>query len=745
MAERRVDWSFGPGHGPISGVVNAALGAAGATMVADLAHTPPLWGLVGGTVAAAGATIASVAQDAPGSALVYRAMCWVGAGSWSAWALATATSEPFSGPWSTPALAALAVGTVGAAMTGQAFKHANDKAEAERQDAVVVELERLRAEDDARSVASEHDRIAVEWRRRIARVCHVELEQGEDRGIVGVKLWDGDPCPGFTIDGNCPPGGTSWRTLQRFEEELAADAGLLEGCSAKIKQGAHRGAFLIDVMTRNVLAEEKVYPAEYPHESINEPRLLSYTASDQEVRVSLRQETMLIVGPTGTGKTTTVNDVIAEHLKCVDVISCVIDFNGGSLAIPWLMPWRADPGGCPRPPISWVADTPEKALEMTEGILDVIKDRKQAYAHLKVANNTTLLPISAEIPQFTIFIDEVAEILGSGALRNPVVRKVADNVLEIQRIGRDSGGRLIISSLGDTIETLGSTSVVTNAKVKMAMGGTPMSILGRLFDDYKMSAEDAIYPGTAHTKIHQATPFLTKVPNLLPNQLSDIAKATSDRRCDPDERALKVLGDRWTRRWDNSHELLTLLDAGVEALRNGESMAAAVSMAAPAVRSGGDGDGADAPAGGAGTRRDDTPSLADAMTDLEAAKSRLQNVDPVPDPGSSESELPPLPRDADFSVVESWLVPGTPATDATGKRKPLPKARMRQLVWDAGDAGIGPTAVHKALESEGYGTTYQTVNGWMKSDAQAGILDQAGDRAPYTRGPKMTDPYAAEG
>lgn len=738
MAARRVDWSFGPGHGPVSGVINAAGSALGLTMVADLGHVGPVWGLVGGTVAAGGALVASIRQNAPGAALAYRSLCWMGAGGWSTYALASATAEPFSGPWSTPALASLTVGTIGAAFAGLAFRRSEEKEEAKRQAQEDAKLAEQVADDEARAGGGDHDRIAEVWRKRIKRVCHVDLDPNPGKGIVGVQMWDGDPSPGFTIDGNLPPGGAWWKTLKKYAEALASDARLPEGCSVSVEPGVDRGAFLMRVMTRNVLAEDKAYPREYPHETINDPRLLAYRADDQPVRVPLRQDVALIVGPTGSGKTNTMNVLIAEHLKCVDVIPCVIDFNGGSLAIPWLMPWRADTTTCPRPPIAWVADTPQKALTMTETILDVIKDRKQSYAHVKVAANETLLPISAEIPQFTIIIDESAEVLGAGAIRDPLVRRVADNVLEIQRIGRDSGGRLLISSLGATNETMGSRAVKIHSKVKLAMAGTPGDELGYLMDDYKIVAEDAKWEGSSHIKLGQDPPFLGKVPYILPAQIAEIACATSDRRCDPDERALQVMGDRWTSRWDDSQELLALLDAGVEAMRHGESMAAAVASVSPADRV----EAASETAVPSHRQGDESAKpLADALADLEATKRRLREVEPVPDSGPREDELPPLPADADFSVVESWLTPGTPATDANGRRKPLPRQRMHQLVWDAGEDGIGPTAVHKVLEQEGYETTYQTVNGWMRDDARDGILFQAGNRAPYLRGPKLTNPY----
>lgn len=742
MAARRVDWSFGPGHGPVSGVINAAGSAMAATMVADLAHTPPIWGLVAGTAAAAASTVSALWHDSPGRAVAYRALCWMAAGSWSAWSMGV----PESGPWSNSALASLAIGTFAAGVTGLGLSAAERREEAQRiKDAMDVAAFIQRNAEAAQAAAStEEDRIAIDWAARIQRLCRESMPGfTKDEHIIGVELWPGEPYPGFTIDGNCPAGGSSWKTLQAKEEEFASDARLPDGCSVKVEPGVDRGAFLMRVMVRNALTEEKLYPRKYPHESINDPRLIAYRDNGQPVKASFRQEVALIVGPTGTGKTVTMNDLIAEHVKCVDVILCAIDFNGGSIAIPWLMSWRADPESCPREPISLVADTPEKALDLTEGILDVIKDRKQSYAHLKVSANTTLLPISAELPQFTIFVDEVAEILGMEAQRDPIVRKVAENLLEIQRIGRDSGGRLVIASLGATNETLGSRTPKIHSKIKLAMGGTPSDEIAYLMDTYKMTPEDAKYPGTAHIKLAQGVPFIGKVPYLDPSQIAEIARATSDRRPAPDARALQILGDRWTKRWERSKELLALLDAGVEALRQGESVSAVVAAVAPERAEG----GKERETVSGGERFSEKPiPLGDAMANLEAARQRMRDAEPVKVPDSEvPADLPELPEPADFSVVEGWLQPGAPATDDSGRRKPMPRIRMRQLVWDSGEHGIGPTAVHEKLKTDGYGTTYQTVNGWMKDDTKAGLLDQAGDRAPYTRGPKMTDPYAGQG
>ncbi|HET6213321.1 MAG TPA: hypothetical protein VFE14_10660 [Micromonosporaceae bacterium] len=702
-------------------MANAAAAACAFTMVSDLANahglfpSAPWWGLGGGATAAALAAGIGAWQYQPTRAVLYRAGCWLAAGLWSMAAIR-------GNPWSPRSWLALAIGTVAAGAIGLAYSRVDQRARAREQR---EEGHRRRLADAARRPgrrAAVHDEIAAEWTGRITRVCSIAVV------VRNVELWPGEQLPGFTLDADLPEGGTTWQDLQRYQDGLAADARLPEGCAVEVGPGADRGCVLLRVGIRNALAEDKAYPRVYPHESINEPRLLAVWKDDTEVRVPMRQETALIVGPTGSGKTTTLNVVIADLLKCVDVIPCVIDFNGGGLAIPWLLAWRLDPQRCPRPPISWVADSPTKALTMTQALLELATDRKQAYASVKMAANTTLLPICADLPLFMLLIDEVAEVLGTAGQRDPTIRKVADNVLELQRIGRDSGVRLVISGLGATIETLGSRAVGIHSKVKLAMAQTPPDEMYYLFNVSKLSAEDAVYPGTAHIQLGVDPPRVGKVPNLVPDQIIEIACATSDRRPDPDQRGLQVLGERWTGRWDRCAELLARLDAGaaaVEALRRGEPISAVVGAVTPARPA----NPTPAPAAS-----DDAGSLSGALADLNAARQQLNDAIDQADAPHSTPEDPASVQALEAMFQAPAIQPDRPwvAPPAAAAPHKHPRTRMRELVTEARETGITPGEVHKRLQAEGYSTVLQTVTTWMRDDAAAGIITQpGGDRTPY--------------
>ncbi|MEV5211301.1 GIY-YIG nuclease family protein [Micromonospora sp. NPDC053740] len=123
---------------------------------------------------------------------------------------------------------------------------------------------------------------------------------------------------------------------------------------------------------------------------------------------------------------------------------------------------------------------------------------------------------------------------------------------------------------------------------------------------------------------------------------------------------------------------------------------------------------------------------------------------------------PPMPRPAEVDGVApaptydppSQPTPVTPPAGgeldrmeidlATGRLRQHPRDRVREIVKAAHISGMGPGKVFKKLQTEGYPTTFQTVNGWLKADAAAGILIQpGGSRTPYFPGPRLGYPYPA--
>src|SRR5207237_1189442 len=131
-------------------------------------------------------------------------------------ALATATAEPFSGPWATSNLVMLAIGALGAGSTGRAFEQAEQREEDARQAELDMQLAQF---------AEQQDRLAAQLagqdRERIAAVWQAELRKQSRREVTveGVEFWD--PNTGFTLDVTLPADGTTIEDIKPLEKNLA--------------------------------------------------------------------------------------------------------------------------------------------------------------------------------------------------------------------------------------------------------------------------------------------------------------------------------------------------------------------------------------------------------------------------------------------------------------------------------------------------------------------------------------------
>lgn len=728
MARRRVDWSFGPGHGPISGVVNAAGSALGLTMCADLAHLSPLWGLTGGIAAAAGAVITFAASDAPGRALAYRALCWAGAGSWSAWALATATPEPFSGPWSTTNLAMLAVGTIGAAAAGKGFQRAQDRAEKQRQEEVQALNHQLALEAADASAAQDHNRVAQAWQAELRR------QSRKDVTVEGVEFWQ--PNTGFTLDVTLPPDGTTIEDIKPYEKTLATAMDVPIGCAVEvIDPGVGRRVIHIRVGTVDALSEDHHLPEDCQPDSIENDLSLGIKSDRTDFTVNVRFNNMVLVGQVDSGKSNQLNVLTRRLGQCTDALIWAIDKTGnGRFPRPWVRAWHE--GRAVAPVIDWVAPTDDEALLMTLAAMAIVENRTADYEQLMFSQNIDKIPVSPDLPEIVILVDEFGSL-------SPEVK---ENLRQISDTGRGAGVRVVSCALEATARYI-PTAMVTQARERVGMRVQDEAQLQYLFDRtwrsgrFDMSSMRIRGAGVGSSdaaladkfKGWRMEPVRIDTDSITMGPWRPALDDLSVRRCDTltvDGRSadgFKVkqqVTNVYSGRWDRTRSIIFPARQTVPAQARSEE------NSVPQAR----------PAKGGDSNQERVP-LGEAMADLEAARRRLADIEPVPDPGPSEADLPPLPADADWSVVEGWLNPGAPSTDAAGKPKPHPRRRMRQIVWDAGDTGVGPTAVHKQLDAEGYATTYQTVVGWMKGDAANGVLTQERDRAPYTRGPRMLDPH----
>ncbi|WP_432158630.1 hypothetical protein [Streptomyces sp. bgisy153] len=673
-----LDWAAG--HGPVTGALSATTGAFAIATTGAATHMPPGWALAVGTAGALGHTVIGLRVRNAGRTLATRAASWLIGAGWTTWAMT-------HGPLTWAALGSLA--TIGVGI-GAAARSTALYEEAREAETLAVEQRQIAAE-----LSAERRAIAAEWIDRIQRVCGITVR------IVGVERWETGA--GFSLDAELPPGGATYTKIAAESGRLSADARLPHGCTVAASPGIDQGRVIIDVTTVNVLAEQRTYPTDYGPLSLTAGIPWGYRTNAEHVLAHLREQCALVVGPTGSGKTNMVHTILAGFARADDVLTWVIDLNAGSAGLPWVLPaltgdlTRAD-GKPVRPGVDWLAGTYDEALTMLDTAVKLAKQRKMAYQDLLARENTDLLPVGPRIPQIMLVIDEGAEILASP---DRAMRKLAEKILEVIRIARAMGVRTVLTALGATGAVLGNLMIRREAKVRVALTGgeTEGMDLSKMFPGSRgLRVDQAPYKGAGFMGTPESPAALFKAWRILPNQIREIIAATSDRHPVLDAVSAKAAGPAYARRWD------------------AERTAWMRDQPAPEHDNGG-------------------PGVRPAGAGLNLSALREQAAGQV----SPEDEMLRRFReqiDAEFATTPDPHTPDAepPATGTSGlnlsalrgeQDNPAQQAALAALLA-AGPEGTGASAIARALADE-YGTTRQTVVGWLKAWVQDGTAVRVGE------------------
>ncbi|PBC78931.1 hypothetical protein BX265_3723 [Streptomyces sp. TLI_235] len=538
-----LDWAAE--HGPVSGAISAATGAGALALLGAATHMPPGIPLAVGAAGAIGHGIgASVRRRMTGRTMATRAASWLLAGGWTTWAIAT-------GPLSWAAagtLAALGVG-IGAMASNSAIREE------------AVELERMSAEarDAARKMNAEREAIAREWADRIKRVT------GIDVAVFAVEFWKTGA--GFSLAAELPGGSATWDRIAGAARSLAQDARLPLGCTVGVEEGNRQGRVVLDIATTNVMAGTYPYPNDYSALSILTGIPWGMLPNSELVKVFLREACALILGPPGSGKSTFLDAVLAGFARCEDVLTFVVDLKAGAVGIPWVRPWleaerlkAPKPGTEPapagtRPGVDWLASTPAEALRMFRAVIAINKARQQQYQDLLDANDTTLLPVSAALPQIMVVMDEGAELLSARSFGDPVMKELQELVGKTMRTTRAMAIRLVLTAVDGNVSALGDTSVRKFSPVGAALtsGESSGNNLAKLFpaarvDTRQLSAKGCGVIGAAGADGFAPTGF--KGWKTSPSMVRDAVLATNDRRPHLDQVSARAAGEDYARRWD---------------------------------------------------------------------------------------------------------------------------------------------------------------------------------------------------
>ncbi|MET7451143.1 hypothetical protein ABZT03_04445 [Streptomyces sp. NPDC005574] len=669
-----LDWAAG--HGPVTGALSATTGAFAIATSGAATAMPPGWALAVGVAGALGHTVAGIRVRNAGRTLATRAASWLIGAGWTTWAMT-------HGVLTWAALGSLATIGVGIGATARSVALYE---EAREDEAAAAEQRQIAAE-----LSAERRAIAAEWVDRIQRVCSITVR------VVGVEMWETGA--GFSIDAELPPGGATWNKIAAESPRLSADARLPHGCTATAGPGIHQGRVILDVTTVNVLEEKRDYPTDYSTLSIHTGIPWGYRTNAEQIRAYLREQCALIVGPTGSGKTNMVHSILAGFARAEDMLTWVIDLNAGSAGLPWVLPAlngelvRED-GKPVRPGVDWLAGTYDEALTMLDAAVRVAKQRKMGYQALLSKANTDLLPVSRQIPQIMLVIDEGAEILAS---TDRAVRKLGEKILEVIRIARAMGVRTVLTALGATGSVLSNLMIRREAKVRVALTGgeTEGMDLSKMFPGSRgLRVDQAPHKGAGFMSTPESPAALFKGWRILPNQIREITAATSDRHPTLDDVSAKAAGPAYARRWDAERTAWMRDQVAYDDSTDAEPYGPTSALRLSAL-----------------SEQPESPEDALARRFREEIDAQFGTA---PEPHTSEQgDGPERPAGLNLSALREE------------QDSPAQQAALAALLA-AGPAGTGASAIARAL-ADGFGTTRQTVVGWLKMWLADGTAVRVGE------------------
>ncbi|MEQ4301612.1 hypothetical protein ABNF97_09495 [Plantactinospora sp. B6F1] len=390
--------------------------------------------VAGPVIGVPAAVVASFAMDKPWAS-VHRSAVVLAGSVWVAYA-----SKSGAYQW-----AAVALGAVGALFAALEFAVARNR--------VIVDPIPNLPDVDRRPSA------VREWEAMLQRLTKTKKKRGEAEDdwewsqlrVAAVTPWP-DRTAGQQVHVDLPEGMTV-KDLAAQTDKIAGARRLPAGCVVRVLDGPHQGAAILDVMLRDCLAGDGRRISE-PTDgvSIYDEFDIATTARGEKLNVSLREDSMVVGGTTGSGKTTFLHRVIMRMARCVDALIWIVDPNGGGVAGPWIGPWAR--GEASKPTVDWVAEDEYEGAALVAVATAVVKDRKtsnEAMSRMRAAN-TTVLPVDAKLPLILVITDEGGELRQMAGL---IATIVDEGIARLAQIGRAQGGRVIMSVLRGTGDLLG--------------------------------------------------------------------------------------------------------------------------------------------------------------------------------------------------------------------------------------------------------------------------------------------------
>lgn len=567
--------------------------------------------------------------------------------------------------------------------------------------------------------------VVREWKGRIQRLCRVEPITIRD-----VINWPNGA--GFTLNVDFAEGsGDTWEAIRDRTRALAGAARLPKGCVIDVDEGDVQGSAVVRIPTKNALGDLIFARNDFTELTVTGELPIGTYPDTDRTTIEVRQSAGLVVGQRRSGKTNLLHAIIGALVRCPDALIWVVDLNGGGLAVPWLMPGVE--GLMDGYPIDWVAWNPETAVKMAKAAPAIARDRKARYARLKAKANTDLLPVSRDLPEIVIIIDESAEVMGDSSR----ARAAIEAFLELQRIGGAEAVNVIFSGLRATQDTL-PVPVRKQSALKISTRVGDNGELGYLFGDARIRNSDLLYAGCAFIQRgddnadRAAGVRQFKVDRWLPQHIEAAAIATAHLRPKLDQASATAGGEYYANRWADAEPLLARLRG--HAVPTTTRTEPPVAPPAP-----------NTPPPGPPEDRDDARNqarqglrqlvmdmaLAELPDDqVEAQFAQLTAGGIAALPVTTEQASPQQTGRAQASDQDDDADEVTTSESSRGSWYPERLIELARAAKDRG--GLTPTEMRNALANEGIEISEKTLFKWLGRFAQAKRLDNNDGRYTAT-------------
>lgn len=391
------------------------------------------------------------------------------------------------------------------------------------------------------------------------RQADLERAQEENRwpalleriGHKGIKVSAReDTRNGYALTLQLPSSGrVTWKALAKDRERLEVAAGVRHG-SVRFEPGELARDVLLYVSTVDVLAETVPYVDDGRPMSIRNPIPVGLYEDGSVCALTLREVCVLIVGLRGSGKSNLLNVLIAQLVRCVDVLLFVIDSKHRLIA-PWVQPYLNDPAAGEA--IEWAVSDREGVEAMLRALQRAIDQRSASGS-----GGEKIEPTPQE-PGVMLITDEVASIfgdgrgprIGSGETTNTTLAGIGSDIVER---GRSEAIDMILAALRGTVTMTGGGDLKSQCAVRIGMRVASEADARLVIPDDQHAAQ--ILAAMKHSgtgllmEDRDARMAPVKFFRIEPAQIPEIARRYGPLKPAPDPVLERALGEAYDERWE---------------------------------------------------------------------------------------------------------------------------------------------------------------------------------------------------